>query len=59
MGLIMNDVDIIRAARCLCIQHKFQDAITLARKIEDDSSRKTLMLICKSFESSQIKVRAA
>jgi hypothetical protein len=59
MGLIINDVDIIRAVRCLCLQHKFQEAISLARKVEDEPSRNTLVLICKSFECSQIKVRAA
>jgi len=59
MGLIMTDVEIIRAVRCLCIQHKFEEAKTLARKVEDTPSRETLTLICKSFEQSQIKIRAA
>jgi hypothetical protein len=59
MGLIMTDVEIIRAVRCLCIQHKFAEAQTLARKVDDTPSRETLILICKSFEQSQIKVRAA
>lgn len=59
MGLIMTDIEIIRAVRCLCLQHKFQEATSLAYKVEDEPSRKTLVLICKSFESSQIKARAA
>ncbi len=59
MGLIMSDIEIIRAVRCLCLQHKFAEATSLARKVEDIPSRDTLMLICKSFENSQIKVKAA
>ncbi len=59
MGLIMSDIEIIRAVRCLCLQHKFEEATSLARKVEDESSRNTLVLICKSFETSQIKERAA
>ena len=59
MGLIMSDIEIIRAVRCLCLQHKFEEATRLARKVEDESSRNTLVLICKSFETSQIKERAA
>lgn len=59
MGLIMSDTEIIRAVRCLCLQHKFQEATSLARKVEDEASRNTLVLICKSFESSQITVKAA
>ncbi len=59
MGPIMSDIDIIRAVRCLCLQHKFQEATSLARKVEDEASRNTLVLICKSFETSQIKERAA
>jgi hypothetical protein len=59
MGLIMSDIEIIRAVRCLCLQHKFQEATSLARKVEDEPSRNTLVLICKSFENSQINVRAA
>ena len=59
MGLIMSDIEIIRAVRCLCLQHKFQEATNLARKVEDEPSRNTLVLICKSFENSQINVRAA
>lgn len=59
MGLIMSDIEIIRAVRCLCLQHKFEEATSLARKVEDEPSRNTLMLICKSFATSQIKERAA
>ncbi len=59
MGLIMSDIEIIRAVRCLCLQHKFQEATSLAYKVADESSRNTLVLICKSFETSQIKERAA
>ena len=59
MGLIMSDIEIIRAVRCLCLQHKFQEATSLARKVEDEPSRNTLVLICKSFENSQINLRAA
>ena len=59
MGLIMSDIEIIRAVRCLCLQHKFQEATNLARKVEDEPSRNTLVLICKSFENSQINLRAA
>lgn len=59
MGLIMSDIEIIRAVRCLCLQHKFQEATSLARKVEDEPSRNTLILICKSFETSQIKTRVA
>ena len=59
MGLIMTDIEIIRAVRVLCIQHKFEEAKILAKKVEDTPSRDTLMLICNSFEQSQIKIRAA
>lgn len=59
MGPIMSDIEIIRAVRCLCLQHKFQEATSLARKLEDEASRNTLVLICKSFETSQIKERVA
>jgi hypothetical protein len=59
MGLIMNDIEIIRAVRCLCLQHKFQEATSLAHKVADESSRNTLVLICKSFEGSQIKAKVA
>ena len=54
----MSDIEIIRAVRCLCLQHKFQEATSLARKVEDEPSRNTLVLICKSFETSQIRARA-
>jgi hypothetical protein len=59
MELIVSDIEIIRAVRCLCLQHKFQDATSLAHRVEDKFSRNTLILICKSFESSQIKARVA
>lgn len=59
MGLIMSDIEIIREVRCLCIKHKFDEATSLARKVEDIPTRETLTLICKSFEQSQIKIRAA
>lgn len=55
----MNDTDIIRAVRKLCLQHKFDEATRLAKTLEDQSSRNTLVLICKSFEQSQIRVRVA
>ena len=59
MGLIMSDIEIIRAVRCLCLQHKFEEATRLAHRVDDTSSRNTLVLICKSFENSQIKIKAA
>jgi hypothetical protein len=59
MGIEMNDVDIIRAVRCLCIQHKFEEALSLANKVADQGSRRTLSLICNSFKQSQIKSIAA
>lgn len=59
MGLIMSDIEIIRAVRILCLQHKFDEAKLLAQKMEDAPSRDTLMLICNSFEQSQIKVKVA
>lgn len=59
MGLIMSDIEIIRAVRILCLQHKFEEAKLLARKVEDTPSRETLTLICNSFEQSQIKVKVA
>lgn len=59
MEPIMNDVEIIRAVRCLCLQHKFQAAINLAYRVEDNGTRDTLVFICRSFEQSQINVRAA
>lgn len=59
MGLVNSDVDIIRAVRCLCLAHKFQEALRLAHQLADEPSRNTLILICKSFASSQIQVKAA
>ena len=55
--MIMNDVEIIRAVRVLCIKHEFDEAIRLANKVQDDESRKTLMSICYSFRNSQISVK--
>jgi len=55
--MIMNDIEIIRAVRVLCIKHEFDEAIRLANKVQDDESRKTLTSICESFRNSQISVR--
>lgn len=55
----MSDIEIIRAVRILCLQHRFEEAKILAGKVEDAPSRQTLTLICKSFEQSQIKVKVA
>jgi len=57
--MIMNDIEIIRAVRILCVQHRFDEAIRLADKVQDTESRKTLTAICNSFRNSQISVRAA
>lgn len=59
MNLVMDDVQIIRSVRILCLQHKFADAKALARKVSDANSRNTLMFICDSFIASQIRVAAA
>lgn len=59
MGTELNDIERIRTARILCIQHRFDEAIDIARKVEDPQTRETLMFICKSFQSSQFKVKAA
>jgi len=40
--MIMNDVEIIRAVRVLCIKHDFDEALRLANKVQDPESRKTL-----------------
>jgi len=56
--MIMNDVEIIRAVRILCIKREFDEAIRLANKVQDDGSRKTLTSICHSFRNSQISVRS-
>ena len=55
--MIMNDIEIIRAVRILCIQHNFDEAIRLAAKVHDSESRKTLNLICQSFRKAQISAR--
>ena len=57
--MIMNDIEIIRAVRVLCIKHEFDQAIRLANKVQDDESRKTLTFICESFRNSQISLRTA
>lgn len=59
MGTELNDIEIIRTARILCIQHKFDEAIQIARKVEDLNTRETLLFICRSFQSSQFGARAA
>lgn len=59
MGTALNDIERIRTARILCIQHRFQEAKEIARKVEDIKTRETLLFICQSFEASQISVRAA
>jgi hypothetical protein len=59
MGTELNDIELIRTARILCIQHKFEEAIQIARKVEDLQTRETLMFICRSFRSSQFSERAA
>ncbi len=59
MSMVMRDSDIIRAVRDLCIQHRFDEATELARKVADEHSRKTLLSICKSFENTQFRVKAA
>jgi len=57
--MIMNDIEIIRAVRVLCIKREFDEAMRLANKVQDDESRKTLASICQSFQNSQISVRDA
>jgi hypothetical protein len=59
MGPELQDIERIRTARILCIQHRFEEAINIARKVEDLETRNTLLFICKSFQASQIKVHAA
>lgn len=59
MGTELNDIERIRTARILCIQHRFSEAIDIARKVEDPKTRETLLFICKSFQTSQITVKAA
>ncbi len=57
--MIMNDIEIIRAVRVLCIQQRFDEAIKLAHKVQDTESRQTLTAICNSFRNSQISVKTA
>lgn len=57
--MVMNDIEIIRAVRILCIQHRFEEAIRLANKVQDADSRRTLTAICNSFRNSQITAKAA
>jgi hypothetical protein len=59
MGTELNDIERIRTARILCIQHRFAEALDIARKVEDPKTRETLLFICKSFQTSQIRVHAA
>lgn len=59
MGTERNDIERIRTARVLCIQHRFQEAIEIAKKVEDAKTRETLLFICKSFQASQISAHAA
>lgn len=59
MGTELSDIELIRTARILCIQHKFDEAIQIARKVEDLKTRETLLFICKSFQSTQLGSRAA
>ena len=51
----MDDIEIIRAVRRLCIQHQFSEATALAHQVKDSSSRETLSLICNSFQRGQIQ----
>ena len=59
MELITHDIATIRAVRRLCIQHEFDQALDLAKTVEDVTTRNTLVSICKSFKFSQIKIRTA
>ena len=59
MSLIMNDIEIIRQVRRLCLQHRFEDALNEAWKIEDSETRQTLLAICNSFLKSQISEKVA
>lgn len=59
MGTELNDIELIRTARILCIQHRFDDAMAVARKVEDAKTRETLIFICNSFVVSQIRVKSA
>lgn len=59
MDLVTKDIELIREVRCLCLKHDFDQAIDLARKVDDPNTRNTLMFICRSFKTSQINIRAA
>lgn len=59
MGTELSDIERIRTARILCIQHRFEEAIMIAKKVEDPQTRETLLFICKSFEVSRIRVNVA
>ncbi|HCS64232.1 MAG TPA: hypothetical protein DIW64_09210 [Cellvibrio sp.] len=59
MDLVTKDIELIREVRCLCLKHDFDQAIDLARKVDDPNTRDTLMFICRSFKTSQINIRAA
>lgn len=59
MSLIMNDIEIIREVRRLCLQHRFQEALDEAWKIEDSETRQTLLAICNSFLRSQFGEKVA
>ncbi len=59
MSLIMNDIEIIRQVRRLCLQHRFEEALNEAWKIEDSETRQTLLAICNSFLKSQISEKVA
>ena len=59
MSLIMSDIEIIREVRRLCLQHRFQEALSEAWKIEDSETRQTLLAICNSFLRSQFSEKVA
>ncbi len=59
MSLIMNDIEIIREVRRLCLQHRFEDALNHAWRIEDYETRQTLLAICNSFLKSQFREKVA
>lgn len=59
MDFVKNDIEMIRSARILCLQHRFNDAIALAHKVQDENSRNTLVFICRSFLQAQINLKEA
>lgn len=59
MDLVKNDIEMIRSARILCLQHRFNEAISVAHKVQDLDSRNTLLFICRSFLQAQINVKVA